>query len=97
MFATLHVEKNRPLVYKYDDLYKASRRVALKAALQGRSMRASRRVGLAPARTLTPGFDGRWARNPSTELRKSWVTRFGGPTTTRYCTVGFGVSGIASR
>ena len=29
------VKKNRPLVYKYDDLYKASRRVALKAALQG--------------------------------------------------------------
>ena len=35
VFATLHVKKNRPLVYKYDDLYKASRRVALKAALQG--------------------------------------------------------------
>ena len=34
VFATLHVKKNRPLVYKYDDLYKASRRVALKAALQ---------------------------------------------------------------
>jgi sulfopyruvate decarboxylase subunit beta len=34
VFATLHVQKNRPLVYKYDDLYKASRRVALKAALQ---------------------------------------------------------------
>ena len=26
MFGTLHVQKNRPLVYKYDDLYKASRR-----------------------------------------------------------------------
>ena len=37
VFATLHVQKNRPLVYKYDDLYKASRRVALKAALQGTS------------------------------------------------------------
>ncbi len=35
VFATLHVQKNRPLVYKYDDLYKASRRMALKAALQG--------------------------------------------------------------
>ncbi len=35
VFATLHVKNNRPLVYKYDDLYKASRRVALKAALQG--------------------------------------------------------------
>jgi sulfopyruvate decarboxylase subunit beta len=35
VFATLHVQKNRPLVYKYDDLYKASRRVALKAALRG--------------------------------------------------------------
>jgi thiamine pyrophosphate-dependent acetolactate synthase large subunit-like protein len=34
VFATLHVKNNRPLVYKYDDLYKASRRVALKAALQ---------------------------------------------------------------
>ena len=34
VFATLHIEKARPLVYKYDDLYKASRRVALKAALQ---------------------------------------------------------------
>jgi len=37
VFATLHIKKNRPLVYKYDDLYKASRRVALKAALQGAS------------------------------------------------------------
>jgi phosphonopyruvate decarboxylase len=37
VFATLHVQKNRPLVYKYDDLYKESRRVALKAALQGAS------------------------------------------------------------
>jgi sulfopyruvate decarboxylase subunit beta len=37
VFATLHVKKNRPLVYKYDDLYKASRRVALKVALQGNS------------------------------------------------------------
>jgi sulfopyruvate decarboxylase subunit beta len=35
VFATLRVKKNRPLIYKYDDLYKASRRVALKAALQG--------------------------------------------------------------
>jgi len=35
VFATLHVQKNRPLIYKYDDLYKTSRRVALKAALQG--------------------------------------------------------------
>jgi sulfopyruvate decarboxylase subunit beta len=34
VFATLHVRNNRPLVYRYDDLYKASRRVALKAALQ---------------------------------------------------------------
>ena len=34
VFATLHVRNNRPLVYQYDDLYKASRRVALKAALQ---------------------------------------------------------------
>ena len=37
VFATLHVRNNRPLVYRYDDLYKASRRVALKAALQGNS------------------------------------------------------------
>jgi sulfopyruvate decarboxylase subunit beta len=36
VFGTLHIEKARPLVYKYDDLYKKSRRVALKAALQGR-------------------------------------------------------------
>ena len=35
VFATLHVKKNRPLVYHYEELYKASRRVALKAALQG--------------------------------------------------------------
>jgi len=35
VFATLHVRNSRPLVYKYDDLYKASRRAALKAALQG--------------------------------------------------------------
>ena len=35
VFATLHVKKNRPLVYDYEELYKASRRVALKAALQG--------------------------------------------------------------
>ncbi|MCC6891070.1 MAG: thiamine pyrophosphate-binding protein [Hyphomicrobiales bacterium] len=35
VFATLHVRKNRPLTYRYDDLYKASRRTALKAALQG--------------------------------------------------------------
>jgi phosphonopyruvate decarboxylase len=37
IFATLHVEKNRPLKYEYRDLYKASRRVALKEALQARS------------------------------------------------------------
>jgi sulfopyruvate decarboxylase subunit beta len=37
VFATLHVRNNRPLVYRYDDLYKASRRVALKAALQPNS------------------------------------------------------------
>ncbi len=34
VFATLHIEKARPLIYKYDDLYKKSRRVALKAALR---------------------------------------------------------------
>jgi sulfopyruvate decarboxylase subunit beta len=34
VFAQLHVEKSRPLVYEYRDLYKTSRRVALKAALQ---------------------------------------------------------------
>jgi thiamine pyrophosphate-dependent acetolactate synthase large subunit-like protein len=35
VFAALHVRKNRPLTYAYEDLYKASRRAALKAALQG--------------------------------------------------------------
>ncbi|HZO46621.1 MAG TPA: thiamine pyrophosphate-dependent enzyme [Xanthobacteraceae bacterium] len=34
VFATLHVKNNRSLVYNYEDLYKASRRVALKAALR---------------------------------------------------------------
>jgi phosphonopyruvate decarboxylase len=34
VFATLHVEKHRPLKYEYRDLYKASRRIALKEALQ---------------------------------------------------------------
>ena len=34
VFATLHIEKARPLVYQYNDLYKVSRRVALRAALQ---------------------------------------------------------------
>ena len=32
VFATLHVQKHRPLKYEYRDLYKASRRVALKQA-----------------------------------------------------------------
>jgi sulfopyruvate decarboxylase subunit beta len=34
VFATLHVQKHRPLKYEYRDLYKASRRVALRQALQ---------------------------------------------------------------
>jgi thiamine pyrophosphate-dependent acetolactate synthase large subunit-like protein len=33
VFATLHVQKNRPLKYEYKDLYKASRRAALRKAL----------------------------------------------------------------
>jgi thiamine pyrophosphate-dependent acetolactate synthase large subunit-like protein len=37
VFGTLHLEKARELVYKYDDLYKKSRRVALKAALQSKA------------------------------------------------------------
>jgi len=34
VFATLHIEKSRPLKYEYRDLYAASRRAAIKAALQ---------------------------------------------------------------
>jgi phosphonopyruvate decarboxylase len=34
VFATLHVERSRPLTYNYTDLYAAARRKALKAALQ---------------------------------------------------------------
>jgi phosphonopyruvate decarboxylase len=34
VFATLHVEKSRPLVYEYRELYSASRRAAIKAELQ---------------------------------------------------------------
>jgi thiamine pyrophosphate-dependent acetolactate synthase large subunit-like protein len=33
IFATLHVERSRPLTYNYTDLYAAARRQALKAAL----------------------------------------------------------------
>jgi len=33
VFATLHVEKSRPLKYQYRDLYAPSRRAAIKAAL----------------------------------------------------------------
>jgi thiamine pyrophosphate-dependent acetolactate synthase large subunit-like protein len=33
VFATLHVERSRPLTYNYADLYAAARRKALKAAL----------------------------------------------------------------
>jgi sulfopyruvate decarboxylase subunit beta len=33
VFGTLHVQKHRPLKYEYRDLYKASRRVALRQAL----------------------------------------------------------------
>ena len=34
VFATLHVERSRPLTYDYEDLYAVARRKALKAALQ---------------------------------------------------------------
>jgi sulfopyruvate decarboxylase subunit beta len=33
VFATLHIEKSRPLVYQYRELYKPERRAAIKAAL----------------------------------------------------------------
>ena len=35
VFATLHVERSRPLTYDYPKLYDAARRTALKAALAG--------------------------------------------------------------
>jgi nucleoside-triphosphatase THEP1 len=34
VFATLHVERSKPLTYDYANLYDPARRVALKAALR---------------------------------------------------------------